>query len=195
MIARALQRRRRWRLSAGAALAIAIASALYSHFTSPRDGHDLGGQQAFVQRVIDGDTVVIRQGGTEDRCRLLGIDAPEIAHAGSTDMYFGQEAKRYLAARIEGKAVTLKIDEPETRDRYGRLLAYIYLSDSENVDVSLVRDGMAYADRRFKCSMRSQIEQAEAVARTKKIGLWKNATKADMPPWRQKWMDERHIAQ
>ena len=195
VVASALRLRRKWKLSAGAALALAVASALYSHFTAPRPVSELSGQQARVERVIDGDTIVIKQAdGHQEHVRLLGIDAPEVVHPGSpTDMYFGPEARTYLKKRLEGQTVTLKSDEPQSRDRYQRLLAYIYLNDSENVNLTEIKDGMAYVDRRFKCSVRPQMEQAETAARTKKIGLWNGVSKQDMPPWRQKWMDERHL--
>ena len=187
--------RRKWRLSTGAAVVLAILFALYSHWSSPKPGVELSGQQALVERVIDGDTIVVKQAdGHEEHVRLLGIDAPEVIHPGEpADMYYGPEARAYLKKRLEGQTVTLKTDEPQSRDRYQRLLAYVYLNDTENVNQTEVKDGMAYVDRRFKCSLRPQLEQTETAARTKKVGLWKGVTKKDMPPWRQKWMDERGI--
>jgi endonuclease YncB( thermonuclease family) len=151
--------------------------------------------QVLVTSVIDGDTVHIRVSDAipDEKVRLLGIDAPEIAHnSGQTSAHWGPEATAYLKQRVEGKSITLRLDSTQTRDKYHRLLAYLYLNgDAENVNLSLVRDGDAYADRFHSHSMRRQFEQAEDEARGKAKGLWTDVTEAQMPAWRQRWLAER----
>lgn len=71
------------------------------------------------------------------------------------------------------------------------MLAYVYVGDSDNLNLDLVRDGEAYADRRFRHSMRPQFERAEAEARKANRGLWKEVTEAQMPPWRRDWLSRR----
>ena len=147
-----------------------------------------------VTHVADGDTINVRPsaGGSETRVRLLGVDTPELhsqSHPGAD--YWAREAMRYTASRVEGRAVTLRLEPTKTRDKYRRLLAYVYLGDADIFNLDLVRDGEAYADRRFPHSLRSQFEQAEGEARKKARGLWKDVTESQMPPWRQEWLRRR----
>ena len=84
------------------------------------------------------------------------------------------------------KPVTLRLDATQTRDKYRRLLAYVYVGDAENVNLALVRDGHAYAHRVFTHSLRRQFEQAEDEVRRKGTGLWADVTDEQMPAWRQR---------
>ena len=144
-----------------------------------------------VTRVSDGDTLTVRPpaGGAETRVRLLGVDTPELrSPSGSGGDYWARQAFRYAESRVEGKEVTLRLEPTKTRDKYRRLLAYVYLSDAENFNLDLVREGAAYADRRFPHSLRSQFEQAEAEARKKGRGMWNGVTESQMPQWRRDWL-------
>ncbi|HVT90238.1 MAG TPA: thermonuclease family protein [Tepidisphaeraceae bacterium] len=150
-------------------------------------------QSYMVSRVVDGDTIHIRPSATgpETIVRLLGIDAPEL-HDPSTGQpaHWAERSKSYLESRAEGKTVTLRLEPIETRDRYDRLLAYVYLSDSDCINLDLIHDGEAYADRRFRHTYRPQYEQAENDARRNLRGLWKDLTENDMPPWRRVWLHQ-----
>jgi micrococcal nuclease len=89
-------------------------------------------------RVADGDTVRVRvDGGREERVRYIGIDTPEI----TSDECFAREAAAFNARLVGGREVRLETDAEE-RDRYGRLLAYVYAGD-ELVNAALVREGYA----------------------------------------------------
>jgi endonuclease YncB( thermonuclease family) len=68
------------------------------------------------------------------------------------------------------------------------LLAYVYLSDLDCLNLDMVRDGRAYADRRYRHTFRPQFELAEAEARKKQRGLWKDLTEEQIPPWRREWL-------
>ena len=189
-----LRRRQRFRL-AGAVLAVVVAAtALLDRLGAfGHAGDDWGrfdGQSFVVDRVIDGDTLDLR-GGT--RVRLIGVDAPEFHHDQPErgPDHWAERARNYLAARADDKPVTVRLDGTQTRDRYGRLLAYLYLSDNDPLNLALVRDGQAYADRRFRHAMTGPFEQAENAARSKGTGLWKDVREAQMPPWRQRWLAER----
>jgi micrococcal nuclease len=185
-------------LRAGGYLLIVILGSLscFDHLrpeSRPKDDWTTFDHQSFpVTHVVDGDTIHIRDSDSHETIiRLLGIDAPEM-HDPTTGKpaHWAENATRYLRARTEGKTVSLKLEPIETRDKYDRLLAYIYLGDSDCINMDLVRDGEAYADRRFKHSYRPQFEQAENEARTKKRGLWKDVTIDLMPPWRRVWLHE-----
>lgn len=140
--------------------------------------------RVYVERVIDGDTIVIRTDSGHQRVRLRGIDAPEI----DPPAFWGENAKRYLEARIGKRPIILKFDPPQTHDSDGRLLAFVYVNDTECVNLSLVRDGQAFADRRYDSYLRSQLEQAETQARKKGTGLWKSITDSQQPAWRREWI-------
>jgi micrococcal nuclease len=150
-----------------------------------------------VSRVVDGDTIHVRShaadaGKGETIVRLVGIDAPEmIDPATGRPAHWAERATRYVQGRAAGKVVSLRLEPVETRDRYDRLLAYVYLSDGDCLNLDLVRDGQAYAERRHRHSYRPQYEQAESEARRKKRGLWKDVTEQQMPPWRRVWLHRR----
>ena len=193
VVAMALRQRRNRGGWVAAALVVLIGSAVWSHYHNPADPSRWDGRSVVCERVIDGDTIVVSGPGIDhERLRLRGIDAPEVVHPGlDHDAYFGVEARRYLAGRLTGRPVLLKFDGTEKRDPYGRLLGYVYLGDSDCVNVDLVRDGMAYVDRRFKTLLESALDQSETAARTHGVGLWKDLKNADMPEWRQKWLEKR----
>src|SRR6478736_9024754 len=94
-----------------------------------------------VERVVDGDTVIVRAGGGALRVRLLGIDTPETVDPDRPVGCFGPEASAYTKHLLTGRSVTLVYDR-ELHDRYGRLLAYIYLG-GKFVNAALVELGYA----------------------------------------------------
>lgn len=172
-------------------LALSVAMDRFSHPSNDWNRFD---HHAFhVTRVVDGDTIHIRSTGdsADTIVRLLGIDAPEL-HDSATGQpaHWAERANTYLKTRIEGKEVSLRVERLETRDRYGRLLAYVYVNDSDCINIDLVRDGQAYADRRFMHSFRLQYEQAEGEARRAQRGLWNGLTEDEMPAWRRVWLHQ-----
>ncbi len=83
-----------------------------------------------VLGAADGDTVTVRlPGGATERVRLIGINAPELSHPdlGIRAEPFGADATAYTRAALAGREVHLELDVQE-RDRYGRLLAYVWLA-------------------------------------------------------------------
>lgn len=97
-----------------------------------------------VERVVDGDTIIIRIDGTRERVRLIGLDAPESVHADeSKNTEEGRLASEFTKGMLEGQKVSLEFDVQE-RDKYGRILAYVYLGD-EMFNEILIREGHAQA--------------------------------------------------
>ncbi|GAB4343149.1 MAG: hypothetical protein Kow0099_21320 [Candidatus Abyssubacteria bacterium] len=93
-------------------------------------------------RVIDGDTIVVKlSGGNEGKVRYIGIDTPETKHPNKGVQYYGREATEANTRLVDGKEVELETDV-QRWDRYGRLLAYVYVGDVF-VNERLVRDGFA----------------------------------------------------
>ena len=89
-----------------------------------------------VTRIADGDTIAVRMpNGTDEKIRFIGVDTPE-----STNQVepYGKEASGYTAAALSGKTIYLETDA-ELRDRYGRMLAHVWLSEPRVVDDSSIR--------------------------------------------------------
>lgn len=99
---------------------------------------------ARVTRVVDGDTVkVTLPGGATDTVRYIGMDTPETKKPGTPVQCFGRAASAANERLVDGRAVRLVFDA-ERRDRYGRLLAYVYrAADGAFVNAELVRRGYA----------------------------------------------------
>jgi len=96
-------------------------------------------EKATVARVIDGDTIEVRlYDGTEERVRMIGVDTPESTREVEP---FGKESAAFTQEKLDGKIVYLEIDTTE-RDRFGRLLAYIWLFQPANDKESEVRAKM-----------------------------------------------------
>ena len=110
--------------------------------------------------------------GKSSAVRLMGVDTPETKHPTKAVEYFGREANAFTRAALEGKTVRLEKDTTgDTRDRYGRLLRYVYL-DGENFNARLIRQGYAHAYRRSAFSKRQEFIDLEEQARRRGLGLW-----------------------
>jgi micrococcal nuclease len=129
---------------------------------------------ATVVRVVDGDTVVVDAAGVDERVRLIGIDTPESVDRNRPVMCFGPEATEHLTELLpEGTAVRLERDV-EARDRYDRLLAYLYRAeDGMFVNMAMVSDGYAQ-EYPFPPNVehRAGFRAAEREARTRGAGAW-----------------------
>jgi micrococcal nuclease len=141
-----------------------------------------------IINVVDGDTLDINYPDDQKeftRIRLLGIDAPEIKTESGAG-YFGIHAADFAKESSLGKRADIYLDEGnETRDKYGRLLAYIHLQDGSFLNEIMLSEGCAYADTRFKHSFYNKYKQLESLAKRNKKGLWENVTPEQLPSWVQ----------
>ena len=97
---------------------------------------------ASVVDTIDGDTIDVRLGdGRVERVRVLGVDTPETKDARKPVQCFGPEASAYTHRRLLGRRIELETDV-EVRDKYGRLLAHVYI-DGQRYGDELLRAGFA----------------------------------------------------
>ena len=94
-----------------------------------------------VVRVVDGDTIHVRIGARVEKVRYIGVNTPEVHHPRKGEEPGGREAAEVNRRLVEGKSVRLELDVQE-RDRYGRLLAYVWVGDVM-VNAELVRLGYA----------------------------------------------------
>jgi micrococcal nuclease len=97
--------------------------------------------EVLVTRVIDGDTIVVTVGAVSQRVRYIGVNSPELHHPRRGEEPGGREAAAVNRALVQGQHVRLERDV-RTRDRYGRLLAYVWIGDVM-VNAELVRLGYA----------------------------------------------------
>jgi micrococcal nuclease len=127
-----------------------------------------------IVRVVDGDTVVARLPGGDENVRLIGIDTPETVDPRKPVQCFGKEASARTKALLPpGTAIRLERDV-EARDRYGRLLAYVYRAeDGTFVNLALAQEGYAQPlTIPPNVAYASQFSAAAAGARTAGRGLW-----------------------
>jgi micrococcal nuclease len=102
-------------------------------------GCGAGAPGARVERVVDGDTIVVRLDGRRERVRYIGVDTPESVKPGVRVQCFAEAAAAENRRLVLGRTVRLEYDA-EARDRYGRLLAYVWRGDVL-VNAELVRRG------------------------------------------------------
>lgn len=138
-----------------------------------------------VTKVNDGDTFEIETG---ERVRLLGIDTPEKWDSGKLDKdsersgkdkeiikKLGALASEYTENTLVGKKVILVPDSTnDDKDRYGRLLRYVYLEDGTFFNLKIIQDGYAYAYTKFPIIYKEDFLEAQRQAREKSKGLWGN---------------------
>jgi len=135
--------------------------------------HDGGGDSGRVVKVVDGDTIHVQVGSVREKVRYIGVDTPETKHPSRPVGCFGQKASDFNARLVGGERVRL-VRDVEARDRYGRLLAYVYrVRDDLFVNAELVRLGYAQPlsippDVRFADRFTALAREAREQGR----GLW-----------------------
>jgi micrococcal nuclease len=122
-----------------------------------------------VKRVIDGDTLLLING---ERVRLIGVDTPETKHPQKPVQYFGREAYLFTKQMIDGKEARFEF-ERQKRDRYGRLLAYVYLLDGTFFNAEIIKQGYGFAYTRFPFKYMEEFRRYQREARENRRGLWR----------------------
>ncbi len=128
-----------------------------------------------VIRVVDGDTLEVDFNGTKEKVRLIGVDTPESVHPNAEkNSEEGKLTSKYTKSKLEGKEVALEFDVQE-RDRYGRLLAYVWF-DGEMYNKHLLSIGYAkVATYPPNVKYVDDFTALQKTAREKKAGLWAEA--------------------
>ena len=127
-----------------------------------------------VVKVVDGDTLDLSINGKTERIRLIGINTPETVDPRKPVECFGIEASNKAKATLSGKYVSLEKDASQgDRDKYGRLLGYIFLDDGTNFNKMMIQQGYAY-EYTHGTPYRYQVEfkKAQQEAQVAKAGLW-----------------------
>jgi micrococcal nuclease len=130
-----------------------------------------------VVRVVDGDTVVVSLNGSHETVRLIGINTPETVDPRNTVQCFGREASNAAKSLLEHTSVSLEADPTQgDRDKYGRLLRYIFLTDGTSFNQLMIEEGYAYEytyNKPYK--YQQEFKAAQLSAQQGKKGLWNEA--------------------
>lgn len=142
----------------------------YLGFASLVSGHTLSGK---VLKVLDGDTFLIRVQGQEEHVRLREIDAPEITHRKKVGQEpWGRRARDFARSLVRGKTVRLEVEQTDERDKYHRLLAYVFLNHIF-VNREMILSGNAFFyPGPFRGKYADDLQEAEEAAKEKGRAVW-----------------------
>jgi micrococcal nuclease len=162
-----------------ALLAVAVAVAVATVGCGVRGpGDGVLPANGTVTDTTDGDTLRIRIDGVEEKVRLIGIDTPESVSPSSPVECFGPEASRRLAELAPAGTPVRVVLDAEARDRYGRLLAYVYRAeDGRFLNLILAAEG--YAEELTiepNVAHTDDVRSAVSAARRGGLGLWSACT-------------------
>jgi micrococcal nuclease len=131
------------------------------------------GSSGKVVRVVDGDTVAVRIGDVTRTVRYIGVDTPETVKPNEPVQCFGRQASAFNNRLVAGRRVRL-VYGPDLRDRYGRLLAYVYVvghTRSVNAELVALGYGRVLAIAPNTAHLRPYL-RLERQARSRRLGLW-----------------------
>ena len=141
-----------------------------------------GDEAGTVLRVVDGDTLQIRIGGKAEKVRLIGVDTPESVDPRRPVQHFGKEAAEFTRRLASGSRVTLRAEDGAPgRDKYDRLLRYVFLPDGRLLNAEIIRLGYGHAYTRYPFSRMKEFRVYERQAREKGLGLWAGGAPGERP--------------
>ncbi len=163
------------------ALLIALVSYLQKQPNAEQSLESVLGQsQAGTYQVVDfsdGDTISVDMDGKKESIRMIGVDTPETHHPSRPVQCFGQAASDFTKHFIGANRVRLEADPTNTnRDRYDRLLRYVYLPDGTLVNAEIIKQGYGFAYTSFPFIKAAEFQALEAEAKTANRGLWGDCT-------------------
>lgn len=128
-----------------------------------------------IARFIDGDTIAVDMNGRAETIRFIGVDTPETHKPNTPVQCYGPAAAAFTKSTIGEQRVRLGSDPESTdRDRYDRLLRYVYLPDGRLLNKELISQGYGFAYTSFPFTKKADFSAAQDQARAQKRGLWGN---------------------
>nr|WP_233711615.1 thermonuclease family protein [Lederbergia citrisecunda] len=130
--------------------------------------------QVTLAKPIDGDTIAVMYNGSEQKVRFLLVDSPETSHPRLGEQPFGQEAKEFTSSLVENaKKIELEFDIGPNLDKYGRLLAYVYV-DGKMIQEELLKKGLARVAYIYPPNTRyvDQFDAIQKKAQKEEVGIW-----------------------
>lgn len=130
-----------------------------------------------VLSIEDGDTITVDIDGQSEKVRLVGVDTPETRDPRTSVQCFGRAASEFTKSLIGSNQIRLETDKlSDNRDRYDRLLRYVYLPDNKLLNAELIRQGYGFAYTVFPFDKMEEFRQLEKQARESELGLWGSCT-------------------
>ena len=126
-----------------------------------------------ITRFDDGDTIAVDMNGRSETIRFIGVDTPETHDPRKAVQCFGKAAASFTKQLIGSNNIRLEADPLNTnRDRYNRLLRYVYLPDGRLVNAEIIKQGYGFAYLGFPFSKSDDFAQYQREARENERGLW-----------------------
>lgn len=126
-----------------------------------------------VVEFVDGDTIAVDMNGNKETLRFIGVDTPETHDPRKAVQCYGKVAAAFTKNLIGTNSVRLEADPLNTnRDRYNRLLRYIYLPNGTLVNAEIIKQGYGFAYLSFPFTKADEFRQYEIDARNTNRGLW-----------------------
>jgi micrococcal nuclease len=144
-----------------------------------------------VMEVVDGDTITVLMDGKNEKVRYIGVDTPETHKPNSPVQCFGEAASAFNRELLGKNAVRLEADPTNSnRDRYDRLLRYVYLPDGRLVNKEIISQGYGFAYVSFPFTKLEEFRAAEVEARDNNRGLWASCDTKTISGGREQTNDE-----
>ncbi len=126
-----------------------------------------------VTRFVDGDTIAVDMNGHTEKVRFIGVDTPETHKPNTPVQCYGPDATAFTKSTIGTSHVRLVSDPLDTdRDRYGRLLRYVYLPNGTDLNELLIQTGHGFYYPYFPFSLKKRFSLDQQLAMAQKKGLW-----------------------
>lgn len=130
-----------------------------------------------VSSFTDGDTITVDMNGRQEKVRLIGVDTPETHDPRKAVQCYGQAAAAFTRQLIGANRVRLQSDpENSDRDKYKRLLRYVYLPNGTLVNAEIIKQGYGFAYVYFPFSKLEEFKALQKQAEKQKQGLWSECT-------------------
>jgi micrococcal nuclease len=123
----------------------------------------------WVKRVIDGTTLLLSSG---ERVQLIGVNTSATRGLRRSEGTHMEETYLFVNQLVTGKKVRVEFDS-ENSERYGRLLAYVYLADGTFLNAEIIKQGYGFADVKYPFNYMEEFRGYEREARENRRGLWK----------------------
>lgn len=156
-------------------IVLVLVVVLYNHRQADREVAQQPSQPGFysINHFIDGDTIAVNMNGHIEKVRFIGVDTPETHKPNTPVQCYGPQAAAHTKQAIGGDQVRLVSDPLSAdRDRYGRLLRYVYLPDGTDLDELNIQEGYGFYYPYFPFNKSIQFAADEQSAIAEHRGLW-----------------------